>query len=60
VAQTLPWRTATGAPPSHFACTVVLTLAVGVSYNAAVFSLIDAALLQPLPYAESHRIVWIS
>jgi predicted permease len=42
-----------------FAFTVVLTLALSVGVATAVFSVIDAVVLQPLPYANPDRIVSI-
>src|SRR5258708_7426591 len=42
-----------------FAVTVVLTLALGIGANSAVFSAIDAVLLRPLPFPDSDRLVSI-
>ena len=40
-----------------FSATVILTLALGIGANAAVFSAIDAVLLQPLPFPDGDRLV---
>jgi predicted permease len=39
---------------------VVLTLALGIGANTAVFSLIDALLFRPAPWSDGDRLVWIA
>lgn len=40
-----------------FTAVAVLTLAIGVGANVAIFSFVDGILLKPLPYEEPERIV---
>src|SRR5262245_36450158 len=48
-----PWRC------PGFSLAVILTLALGIGGNTAVFSVVDQLLLRPLPYPDGDRLVMV-
>ncbi len=42
-----------------FSLVVILTLAVGIGANTAIFSAVYAVLLRPLPFPSGERLVWL-
>ena len=42
-----------------FAAAAILTLAFGIGANSAIFALVDATLLRPLPFPDADRLVMV-
>ena len=59
VAQDLKVAVRTLLRNPGFAAAVVLTLALGIGANTAIFSVVRGVLLRPLPYGEPDRLVRI-
>src|SRR5262247_3238565 len=58
--QDLSYGFRTSSKNPGFTFVAVLSLAIGIGANSAIFSVINALLLRPLPYSDADRlaILW--
>src|SRR5262245_65878280 len=59
LAQDIRFGTRTLLRSPGFAAVAMLTLALGIGANSAIFSFVDGAMLRPLPYPDADRIVQV-
>ena len=43
-----------------FTATILITLALGIGANVAIFSVVSGVLLRPLPFADAERVIQLS
>ena len=58
--QDLKYTVRTLSRGRGFTLVAILILALGIGANIGVFSVVNTLLLRPLPFPESHQLVWIA